>query len=76
MTQQAPGAVVTIGDRQPDALALLIQQDIIYPGIDADTVYQNALLTHFLQPAADLAFGLSTSQQSKPSTFCRLLVKR
>ena len=57
VTQQALGAVVTIGDRQPDALALLIQQDIIYPpGIDADTVYQNALLTHFLQPAADLAF--------------------
>src|SRR5690606_16895667 len=51
------GTAVAVGDGQADAFAVFVQQHIVHaPGINADTVDTDAVLTHFLQPGADLRF--------------------
>ena len=53
----ARGTAVTVGNRQPDALALFIDQDIVHtPGINTDTVNADTFIADFFQPQADGVF--------------------
>ena len=50
-------AIITVRDRQTDALTGVIDQHVIHPpGINADAVYQNAFIADFLQTQTNVVF--------------------